>query len=102
MVTAIELAALDDLYGLSNFVALCTDAFGHLDTSQGDLRRAAEVQLTLANQGYRLPSSSLLVVAAVAERHRVAVLHDNAAFELIAQITGQKVERVTSGEGVHP
>jgi predicted nucleic acid-binding protein len=35
-----------------------------------------------------------LLVAAVAERHRVTVLHHDADFDLIAGVTGQRVEWV--------
>ncbi len=95
MVTAIELAAaVDDLRGLPTVVALYEAAFGHLDTAEGDLRRAAAVQLALADQGYRLRSSSPLVVAAVAERRRVVVLHHDASFDLIAKVTRQDMEWV--------
>jgi predicted nucleic acid-binding protein len=61
-----------------------------LPTEDVDLRRAVEVQSVLARQG-RLREVPIadLVIAAIAERHRVAVLHYDADYDVIAQITGQ-------------
>jgi predicted nucleic acid-binding protein len=58
-------------------------------------RRAVEIQLMLAEQGsHRAPSVPDLLIAAVAERSRLTVLHCDKDFELIAEITGQPVERL--------
>jgi predicted nucleic acid-binding protein len=61
-----------------------------LPTEDVDLRRAVEVQSVLARRG-RLREVPIadLVIAAIAERHRVAVLHYDADYDVIAQITGQ-------------
>jgi predicted nucleic acid-binding protein len=57
--------------------------------------RAVEVQLMLADRGqHRGPSIPDLLVAATAEVSRLTVLANDKDFELIAQITGQAVERV--------
>jgi predicted nucleic acid-binding protein len=64
-------------------------AFGWLPTLDSDLRRAIEVQALLAQAGHRLTAWPALLVAAVAERHEVSVLHYDPAFDLIAKITGQ-------------
>ena len=55
--------------------------------------RAIEVQLLLADRGqHRAPSIPDLLVAALAEISGLTVLALDKDFELIAQITGQKVE----------
>lgn len=60
-----------------------------------DFRRAIEVQGVLARTGrHRAVSLPDLILAAVAERHRVAVLHYDVDFELIAEITGQPMQWV--------
>jgi predicted nucleic acid-binding protein len=57
--------------------------------------RAVEVQARLADQGrHRAPSISDILVAAAAERAGLAVLHVDKDFELIAEVTGQPVERL--------
>lgn len=58
-------------------------------------RRAVEVQGALARRGqHRAPSVADLLVAAIAETNRLTVLHVDKDFELIAEITGQPVERL--------
>lgn len=58
--------------------------------------RAAEVQATLAARGlHRAPSIPDLLIAAVAELAGLTVLHLDEDFELIAEITGQPVERLS-------
>jgi predicted nucleic acid-binding protein len=57
--------------------------------------RAVEVQLLLAGQGqHRAPSIPDVLVAAVAELAGLTVLHVDKDFDLIADITGQPVERL--------
>ncbi len=57
--------------------------------------RAAEVQLLLADQGrHRAPSVPDLLVAAVAEVAHLTLLHLDEDFELIAETTGQPLERL--------
>jgi predicted nucleic acid-binding protein len=59
--------------------------------------RALEVQLLLADQGHhRAPSIPDLVIAATAELAGLTVLHVDKDFELIAGLTGQTVERLTT------
>ncbi|MGH8982215.1 MAG: PIN domain nuclease [Acidimicrobiales bacterium] len=58
--------------------------------------RAMDVQLALAERGqHRAASIPDLLVAAAAELARLTVLHDDKDFELIADVTGQTVERLT-------
>lgn len=65
----------------------------HLTTAMED--RSVEVQLLLAQQGlHRAPSVPDLLLAAIAEVAGLTVLHVDKDFELIAEITGQPVERL--------
>ncbi len=60
--------------------------------------RAVEVQALLADRGrHRAPSVPDLLIAAVAELAGLTVLHVDKDFDLIAEITGQPVERLRLG-----
>ena len=57
--------------------------------------RAVAVQAALADRGqHRAPSIPDLLVAATAELAQLTVLHVDKDFELIAELTGQSVERL--------
>jgi predicted nucleic acid-binding protein len=57
--------------------------------------RAVEVQRILATQGkHRAPSIPDLLIAAIAERAQLTVLHSDKDFELIAKTTGQQTQRL--------
>jgi predicted nucleic acid-binding protein len=57
--------------------------------------RAIEVQLLLAERGmHRAPSIPDLLIAAAAEIGKRTVLHVDKDFEMIAEVTGQSVERL--------
>jgi len=59
--------------------------------------RAVEVQLRLADLGHhRAPSVADLIVAATAELAGLTVLHLDKDFEMIAEVTGQPVERLVT------
>jgi len=66
-----------------------------LATHDEDWRRAIEVQGALWRGG-RIRAVGLpdLLIAAVAERERVTVVHYDGDYELIAQVTGQPVRWV--------
>ena len=58
--------------------------------------RAIEVQAILAERGqHRAPSIPDLLIAATAELAQLTVLHVDKDYELIADITGQPIERLT-------
>lgn len=58
--------------------------------------RAVAVQVALADRGqHRGPSIPDLLIAATAELAELTVLHLDKDFELIAELTGQPVERLT-------
>jgi predicted nucleic acid-binding protein len=85
-------AALRDLADLPQLTRLRRTTSVWLPTQDEDLRRALEIQAQLAVDGYRPADWSTLLVAAVAERHSVAILYRSADFERIAKITGQAAE----------
>jgi predicted nucleic acid-binding protein len=65
----------------------------HLTPAMED--RAVEVQLLLADRGHRrAPSIPDLLVAATAELAGLTVLHVDKDVELVADVTGQVVERL--------
>jgi predicted nucleic acid-binding protein len=65
-------------------------SYERLYTEEDDFVRARAVQHELADLGrHRAVSLPDLLIAAVAERHRVSVLHYDADFELISEVTGQ-------------
>lgn len=60
--------------------------------------RALELQAALAERGqHRAPSVPDLIIAATAELAELTVLHLDKDFELIADVTGQPVERLDVG-----
>jgi predicted nucleic acid-binding protein len=57
--------------------------------------RAVEILMLLADQGqHRAPSIPDLIIAATAELAGLTVLHLDKDFDLIAEITGQPIERL--------
>src|SRR6266511_3757866 len=57
--------------------------------------RAVEVQAILADRGlHKAPSVPDLLIAATAELAQLTVLHVDKDFELIAEVTGQPIERL--------
>lgn len=66
-----------------------------LATHDEDWRRALEVQASLWRTGHmRAVGLPDLLVAAVAERERVTILHYDGDYDLIAQVTGQPMQWV--------
>jgi predicted nucleic acid-binding protein len=60
--------------------------------------RTIEVLALLADRGqHRAPSLPDLVIAAIAELAGLTVLHVDKDFEIIAGLTGQPVERLSTG-----
>lgn len=67
--------------------------FEYVETDEVDLSRAQEVQALLAEASmHRSVGLADLIVAAVAERHRLTILHYDSDFEHVAAITGQPIE----------
>jgi predicted nucleic acid-binding protein len=88
-----ELEVLFSARGKADYNQLAADrrhAYEWLPTEDNDLRRALSVQAELADHGQlRAVSLPDLIIAAVAERHRVCVLHYDEDYEHVAGITGQ-------------
>lgn len=60
--------------------------------------RTVDVLTLLADRGqHRAPSIPDLIIAATAELAGLTVLHAGKDFEVIAQVTGQPVERLSTG-----
>ena len=69
--------------------------FPRVDIDQSDFDRAVHVIERLGRVGHhRAASIPDLIIAAVAERHQLTVLHYDKDFEVIARVTGQSVEWV--------
>ncbi|MGH9132226.1 MAG: PIN domain nuclease [Acidimicrobiales bacterium] len=65
-------------------------SYGPIPTTDADHRRALEIQGLLAERGqHRALSLVDALVAAIAESRSMAILHYDADFELVAQVTGQ-------------
>jgi hypothetical protein len=71
------------------------ETLGRADVHAEDLDRAREVQERLAAAGRHHGTPAIdLVIAAVAERAGATLLHYDADFDRIAEVTGQPVEWV--------
>jgi predicted nucleic acid-binding protein len=69
--------------------------YPRLDFGQVDFDRAVDVLGRLAERGqHRAGGLSDLLLAAVAERYQVTLLHYDAHFDMIAAATGQSIEWV--------
>lgn len=95
-------ATIRDPAELTAVAAYRSAAFGWLPTEDADFHRAVRVQAVLAEDARRLTGWPALVVAAVAERHRVSVLHYDADFDLIAKVTGQDTQWVAPAGSLPP
>lgn len=70
-------------------------AFRRVPIIEADFVRAEDVMAQLAKKGkHRSVSIPDLLIAAVAERERLTVLHYDQDFEVVASVTGQPVEWV--------
>lgn len=94
----IELEVLFSAKNVADFTATRAELAGmpRLDIEEADFERAADVLELLCRSGHhRAASIPDLIIAAVAERAKVAVLHYDKDFDLIASETGQRVEWIT-------
>ena len=66
------------------------DAFDSVPVTNGDNHRAIGIQRQLAKQGQQRALSLVdALVAAVGEARPLVILHYDADFELVAEVTGQ-------------
>lgn len=70
--------------------ALRSLSLSMIGTSQADFERATEVMFELARRGrHRSVGIADLVTAAVAEREQLTIIHYDADYEFVAEVTGQ-------------
>lgn len=70
-------------------------AFPHVPIHQADFDRALDVQSALCGRGsHRAVSMADLLIAAAAEARGCTLVHYDADFDLIAEVTGQPVRWV--------
>jgi len=82
-----------------DFVATRQELAGYprLEVAQADFDRAVAVMEQLARRGqHRAAGLPDLLLAAVAERHAVTLLHYDAHFDLIGGVTGQAMRWVVA------
>src|SRR5262249_1423648 len=91
-------AHIGDPSQLGDIRVLRAASFHWLTTTDDDLGRALDGQAALATEGHTIGWTAL-AVAAIAERHRVTVLHHNADFDHVAKVTGQATEWVVAEGG---
>jgi predicted nucleic acid-binding protein len=99
----IELEVLFSAKNLADFTATRGELAGmpRLEIEEADFERAADVLHLLCRAGrHRAASIPDLIIAAVAERANVAVMHYDKDFDLIARATGQRVEWVAAAGSV--
>jgi predicted nucleic acid-binding protein len=76
------------------------DAFHAIETTERHVRRALQVQRLLAARSQRGRKIPDLLVAAAAEELDAVVLHYDADFDLISEVTGQRCEWVVPAGSV--
>lgn len=90
-----ELEVLFSAKNVGDFTATRAELAGmpRLEIAEVDFERAADVLELLCQSGHhRSAGIPDLVIAAVAERSKVSVLHYDKDFDLIARETGQRAE----------
>jgi predicted nucleic acid-binding protein len=92
------LAVLENAATYARVAKLRRQAYPVLEMTNEDPRRALEVQALLADAEQPGVPWAVLLVAAVAERHGVTVLHGYRCFDLVSRMTGQAVEWVVLPE----
>lgn len=89
----LDFEALFSARSPSEYIAISelrSRVFEYLPINDGEWSRALEVQAVLASQSrLREVGMADLLIAAVAERHGLTLLHFDADFDTIAEVTGQ-------------
>jgi len=78
----------------TNIAVIRRASFEWLPTEDADVRRALAIQAELAKRGQHRIAWPDLMIAAVAERHRVTLLHYDADYDVISGVTGQDAQWV--------
>jgi predicted nucleic acid-binding protein len=87
-------AGISEAATLAHVTALRSASFRWLPTTDTDLHTALATQRELAAEGTDARCWPSLLVAAVAARHHVPVLHYDPRFDRITKLTGQPTEWV--------
>jgi predicted nucleic acid-binding protein len=102
-VTTCGVIELEILYSARGFEDLVntreirTRAFPLIETAQADFDRAAEVMTLLARRGlHRSVGIPDLLIAALAERKELTIIHYDADYENVANVTGQPMQWVVA------
>lgn len=101
--TLIDLEILYSTRSPSEYVAVLEErqGFERLDIDQADWTRAQQVQAQLARRSQlRAVGIADLVLAALAERHRVVLMHYDRDFDTVAALTGQPAQWVVPAGSV--
>lgn len=103
LVSTCSIVDLEVLYSAKNYDEFRrikqerNEAFERVDIEQADFNRSVEVMGKLAMQGHhRAVGISDLLIAAIAERNLLTLIHYDHDFEFVASITGQNIEWLTS------
>jgi predicted nucleic acid-binding protein len=88
------LGTVRDAGTYATVAAMRRAVFAWLDTTDADFTKALTVQAALTERGHARVRWPTLVIAAVAERHKVTLLHHDPGYDTIAAITGQATEWV--------
>ncbi|MHB1502286.1 MAG: PIN domain-containing protein [Candidatus Dormibacteria bacterium] len=93
----VDLELLFSARSTADYLAILADRLSlpHAKVGEEGIERAVEVQTALARKGHhRGPSIPDLLIAAAAEAAELTVLHYDADFDLVAEVTGQPTEWV--------
>ncbi|MCL4449100.1 MAG: PIN domain nuclease [Actinobacteria bacterium] len=103
LVSTCSIVDLEVLYSAKNYDEFRrikqerNEAFERVDIEQADFNRSVEVMGKLAMQGHhRAVGIPDLLIAAIAERNLLTLIHYDHDFEFVASITGQNIEWLTS------
>ena len=103
LVSTCSIIDLEVLYSAKNYddfrqiLQECNEAFEIAEIKQVDFDRSVEVMEKLAKKGHhRAVGIPDLLIAAVAERNLLTLIHYDRDFEFIASITGQNIEWLAS------
>jgi predicted nucleic acid-binding protein len=93
----VDLELLFSARSAKDYLAILADrgSLPRAEVGEGGIERAIDVQTALARKGqYRGVTIPDLLIAAAAEAAGLCVLHYDADFDLVAEVTGQPVEWV--------
>jgi predicted nucleic acid-binding protein len=99
----VDLELLFSARSAKDYLAILADrsALPHVEVGERGIERAIEVQTALARKGqHRGVTIPDLLIAAAAEAAELCVLHYDANFERIAEVTRQPTEWVVPAGGV--